>query len=60
MMQDRLYMKYNIDQDLYNSALSYHKMVQDPEVISIMREVDNHMTPEEKARVAESLIRYQN
>jgi len=53
-------MKYNIDQDLYNSALSYHKMVQDPEVISIMREVDNHMTPEEKARVSESLIRYQN
>jgi hypothetical protein len=44
MMQDRLFMKYNIEQDQYNAAISYHKMVQDPEVIRIMTEVESHMT----------------
>lgn len=44
MMQDRLFIKYKIEQDQYNAAISYHKMVQDPEVIRIMTEVESHMT----------------
>ena len=58
MMQDRLFMKFKIEEDEYNAALSYHKMILDPEVIRIMKEVENHMTPELKRRIANNLNVY--
>ena len=32
-MQDRLYLKFKIEQEDYNMAVSYHKLNQDEEVL---------------------------
>jgi len=36
MMQDRLFLKFGIEQEQYNQALSHHKLNHDPNVAKIV------------------------
>ena len=41
LMQDRLFKKFGVEQEDYNLAITHHNMVEDPEVLRILKEVED-------------------
>jgi hypothetical protein len=53
MMQDRLFLKYGIEQEQYNQALSHHKLNQDPNVAKIVAQVESQICDELKQKIVD-------
>lgn len=55
LMQDRLYKKFGVEQEDYNIAISHHNMVEDPEVLRILKSVEEQYPPNLKQKIVQNL-----